>query len=124
MNWKIVKTDGNPTAEGEYFVVLTHPKECVVIDNRLQPTDNTSFRAWTDMRFFGKRDPQFTASWAMWDQDPEAGPYWQEQSGSLPCESVYAWLDASDLKMPRLPEGVEWEGGEPSAFPMANREDE
>lgn len=109
MQWKFTKTDGNPTEEGEYRVILLYPKKAAIIDGRLQPAEGTQLLACSALRFFGKKNPVARATWAMYDQDPDADMYWHEKTGSRPGESVYAWMDDYDLIRPLLPEGVEWE---------------
>ena len=109
MEWKLIKTDGNPPKEDVYQVILLHPDKTVTKRGKEMPADDAKYTASIDMRFYGGRPALTSSSWAMIDQDEKAPLYWQEESGSRICETVYAWLDTSDVELPKLPDGVEWE---------------
>ena len=108
MIWKYTKTDGNPTQEDEYAVVILHPEAIIVRNGKAEPAPNTKTIARGEFRFFGRHPQDPLRSYAMCDQNPNAEMYWQEGEDSHPCETVYAWLDTSGMSYPELPEGVEW----------------
>ncbi len=104
MNWHVVKKDGNPTKDGQYYVILIY--------NEWEDGKKTDKRvAAMATRYFADLDlnPDLR-DWVMEDQ-PDSGLVWTEETGSIAGESVYAWLELDEIDIPELPEGVTlWKG--------------
>ena len=103
MNWKFVETDGNPTEEGTYVVILIYNGW----DKEKQKPNDELF-ATRDTRWFGDAVKAGCEGWVMKDQ-PDHGLVWTEETGSSPNERVYAWLPKSNYPDIVLPDGVKWE---------------
>ena len=95
--WRIVSRDGNPDRKGTYEVLLIYE-----LDGKKL--------AETNIRDFGQAEE--AAGWIMADQ-PREGLVWEEQSGSIDGESVYAWIPMHEFPTDELPEGVEWDPHKP-----------
>lgn len=101
MKWHIVAEEGNPKNTGVYLVVLIYNEWNCGITKQKNVT--------VDTRWFGNIED--SCDWAMNDQ-PDTGLVWTEQTGSLPNESVYAWLEIPESELPRLPEGLKYKEGD------------
>ncbi|MBR0403560.1 hypothetical protein IJI55_03385 [Candidatus Saccharibacteria bacterium] len=98
-NWKYVKTDGNPTEEGVYFVTLIYPEW-----KNGKATGRTLAEIST--RWFGNAEK---CSNRVMDGQSSKGLVWAEEMGSSYREKVHAWLPHGEIKIANLPDNVEVE---------------
>ena len=101
--WRIVETDGNPTEEGKYQVVLLFNgwnKE------KKQPSKN-QFSTVSE-RYFCERTEE-NDPFVMSGQEGDL--VWLSDACGYPNENVFAWRLIEDIEIPTLPKGVKKWGG-------------